>query len=138
VPYTAAYITQGNYGILLDKYNYNLLREFEFVSDQYASFWLEHHFNGFFFNRIPYFNKLKLREVIIFKSLIGTFNKKNNEVLQVPGELSSPFPIPYVEMGFGIENIAYVLRVDFLWRVTYRDRPDVKTWGIKLGLNPRF
>ncbi|MBK7147658.1 MAG: carboxypeptidase-like regulatory domain-containing protein [Bacteroidetes bacterium] len=138
VPYTAAYITQGNYGILLDKYNYNLLREFEFVSDQYASFWLEHHFNGFFFNRIPYFNKLKLREVVIFKSLIGTFNKKNNEVLQVPGELSSPFPIPYVEMGFGIENIAYVLRVDFLWRVTYRDRPDVKTWGIKLGLNPRF
>ena len=59
-------------------------------------------------------------------------------MLQVPGELSSPFPIPYVEMGFGIENIAYVLRVDFLWRVTYRDRPDVKTWGIKLGLNPRF
>lgn len=139
VPYQAAYIYQGSYGLLLDKFNYNLLREFEFITDQYASFWIEHHFNGFFFNRIPYFNKLKLREVFIFKSLIGTFDKKkHSRALDVPSELGSPFPVPYIEMGFGIENIAYVLRVDFLWRVTHRDKPGVQTWGIKLGLNPRF
>lgn len=137
-PYTACFLTQGNLGILLDKFNYNLLREFEFISDQYASLWIEHHFNGFFFNKIPGFNKLRLREVIIFKGLIGTFDKKNAAVLNVPSELSQPFPVPYIETGFGIENIGYVLRVDFLWRATYRNKALSPTWGIKLGLNPRF
>lgn len=137
VPYTAAYLTQGNLGILLDKFNYNLLRDFEFVTDQYAQLWIEHHFNGFFFNKIPGFNKLKLREVIIFKSLIGNFSKKNSEVLTVPAGLTSPAPVPYVEVGFGIENIAYLFRVDFLWRATYRNTGG-QNWGVKFILKPSF
>lgn len=137
VPYTAAYLTQGNLGILLDKFNYNLLRQFEFVSDQYASVWIEHHFNGFFFNKIPGIKKLRLRELVLVRSIIGNFSDKNRSVLRTPTELTSPGPIPYVEMGFGIENIAYILRVDFLWRVTYRNMGG-PNWGIKLGLNPRF
>lgn len=137
VPYTAAYLTQGNLGIFLDKYNYNLLREFEFVSDQYAQFWLEHHFNGFFFNKIPGFNKLRLREVVIFKGLMGSFDNKNRQMLTTPSELSSPSKIPYIEVGFGIENIAYLFRVDFLWRATYRNNGG-QNWGVKFILKPSF
>jgi len=137
VPYTAAYLTQGNLGVLLDKFNYNLLREFEFVTDQYAQFWLEHHFNGFIFNKIPGISKLKLREVIIFKSLIGTFDKKNSKLLSVPSELMSPYKVPYIELGFGIENIAYLFRVDFLWRATYRNNGG-QNWGVKFILKPSF
>lgn len=137
VPYTAAYLTQGNLGILLDKYNYNLLREFEFVSDQYAQLWIEHHFNGFFFNKIPGFNKLKLREVVIFKSLIGSFDEKHKKLLSVPSELTSPSKVPYIELGFGIENIAYLFRVDFLWRATYRNNGG-QNWGVKFILKPSF
>jgi hypothetical protein len=137
VPYTAAYLTQGNLGVLLDKYNYNLLREFEFVSDQYAQFWLEHHFNGFFFNKIPGFNKLRLREVVIFKGLMGSFSNKNAQMLSTPSELSSPSKIPYIEVGFGIENIAYLFRVDFLWRATYRNNGG-QNWGVKFILKPSF
>ncbi len=137
VPYTASYLTQGNLGVLLDKFNYNLLRDFEFVSDQYAQLWIEHHFNGFFFNKIPGINKLKLREVIIFKSLIGSFSKKNAEFLTVPAELKSPGPVPYIELGFGIENIGYLFRVDFLWRATYRNNGG-QNWGIKFILKPSF
>jgi hypothetical protein len=136
-PYTSCYLTQGNLGILLDKYNYNLLREFEFISDQYAQLWVEHHFNGFLFNKIPGFNKLKLREVIIFKSLIGSFSKRNADVLVVPAELHAPGPVPYIELGFGIENIAYLFRVDFLWRATYRNSGG-QNWGIKLAFQPGF
>lgn len=137
VPYTAAYLTQGNLGFLLDKYNYNLLREFEFLTDQYAQLWLEHHFNGFIFNKIPGFNKLKLREVLIFKGLIGTWNQKNAGLLTVPSELSAPFKKPYIELGFGIENILYLFRVDFLWRATYRNSGG-QNWGVKLILQPSF
>jgi hypothetical protein len=137
VPYTAAYLTQGNLGILLDKFNYNLLREFEFVSDQYAQLWIEHHFNGFFFNKIPGFNKLRLREVLVFKSLIGSFNSKNQKLLSAPSELMSPSKVPYIELGFGIENIAYLFRVDFLWRATYRNNGG-QNWGVKFILKPSF
>ena len=159
VPYISAYVAQGNIGVFLDRYNYNLLREFEFVSDQYAQLWIEHHFNGFFFNKIPGISKLKLREVIIFKSLIGSFNQKNADLLSLPPEkatsgyqsqhshahtpngapqsLHAPGPIPYIELGFGIENIAYLFRVDFLWRATYR-APGGQNWAIKFVLKPGF
>lgn len=137
VPYTAAYLTQGNLGFLLDQYNYNLLREFEFITDQYAQLWIEHHFNGFLFNKIPGFSKLKLREVIIFKSLIGSFNQKNSSLLKVPTELTSPSKVPYIELGFGIENILYLFRVDFLWRATYRNSGG-QNWGIKVAIQPGF
>jgi hypothetical protein len=138
VPYTAAYLTQGNLGILLDKFNYNLLRDFEFSSDQFVSLWVEHHFQGFFFNKIPGFSKLRLRELVVMRSLIGNFNNKNAKVLTPLPELSSPFPIPYIEAGFGIENIAYLFRVDFLWRLTYREKIGVPTWGVKFMIQPSF
>jgi hypothetical protein len=144
VPYTAAYMTQGNLGILFDNFNYGLLREFEFITDQHLSLWVEHHFDGFFFNKIPGVNKLKLREVVFARTLIGNFNQKNWQVLEKPGyypanakDLASPAPIPYIEAGFGIENIFYLLRVDFIWRVTYRDKL-APLWGVKLALSPAF
>lgn len=138
-PYTAAYITQGNLGILLDKFNYGLLREFEFISDQYASLWVEHHFDGFFLNKIPGINKLRIREIIFARSLIGTYDyKKHNQMLETPHELGQPFPVPYVEVGFGFENILQLFRVDFMWRATYRNSPGVPTWGVKFAFTPNF
>jgi len=137
-PYTACYLTQGNLGILLDKFNYNLMSEFEYITDQYVSLWVEHHFDGFFLNKIPYMNKLKLREVVFVKSLYGTFSEKNADVLLVPSTLSAPSKYPYAEAGFGIENIAYLFRVDFMWRVSYRNSPGAPNWGVKIALSPGF
>lgn len=136
-PYTACYLTQTNLGILLDKFNYNLLDEFEFITDQYVSLWVEHHFDGFFFNKIPGFNKLKLREVVGFKALWGTFSQKNADVLMVPTSLSAPSKYPYAEAGFGIENIAYLFRVDLVWRVSYRNTGG-PNFGVKVALSPGF
>lgn len=137
-PYTAAFLTQGNSGILFDRFNYNLLREFEFVSDQYVSLWVEQHFDGFFFNKIPGFNRLKLRELIYMRSLFGTFDQRNADVLMVPAELHQPGLKPYMELGFGIENIFYLFRVDFMWRVTYRNQPGAPNWGVKIAFRPGF
>lgn len=137
-PYPVSFVTAGNFGYFFDKYNYNMLREFEFVTDQYLSLWVEHHFDGYFFNKIPIVNRLQMREVIYFKSLWGTYSKKNAELITpIPGT-SSPYPIPYIEVGFGIENILKVLRVDFIWRATHRDVPGVPNWGVKFSINPNF
>ena len=137
-PYTACYLTQGNLGVLLDKFNYNLMSEFEYITDQYVSLWVEHHFDGFFLNKIPGINKLKLREVVFIKTLYGTFSQKNADVLMVPTSLTAPSTYPYAEAGFGIENIAYLFRVDFMWRVTYRNSSGAPNFGVKFAIAPGF
>lgn len=135
-PYPAQFLTAGNVTFIYDKFNYNLLREFEFISDQYVSLWLDHHFEGFFFNKIPGFNKLKLREVITFKGLIG--NQANDKAFMNPDNLSTPYPVPYIEVGFGIENILNMGRIDFLWRATHRNVPGGANFGIRIGFIPTF
>jgi hypothetical protein len=37
---------------------------------------------------------------------------------------------PYMELGYGVENIFKFLRVDFVHRITYLDRPDIRKFGI--------
>lgn len=137
-PYPLHFLTAGNTGLIYNHKNYNLLRDFEFASDKYVALWFEHHFDGFFFNKIPYFSKLKLREVICFKGLYGGMSAKNKNTLQLPPDLLVPGPIPYIECGFAIENILKVVRVDFLWRATYRYSPGAPRWGIKFSFVPSF
>ena len=58
--------------------SYNLMNFLEFVSDQYVSLNVDHCFNGFIFNKIPLFKKLKLREVATFKALYGSVSNSND------------------------------------------------------------
>ena len=44
----------------------------------------------------------------------------------------------YAEVGFGIENIAKFLRVDFNWRLTQLDNPNVKKFRWTLYFVPNF
>ena len=48
---------------------------------------------------------------------------------------------PYVELGYGIENIFRFVRVDFIHRVTYLDKtlyPNAKPFGVKFNAVLRF
>ena len=137
-PYPLHFLTAGNTGFIYNQKNYNLLRDFEFASDKYVALWIDHHFDGFIFNKIPYFSKLKLREVICVKALWGGMSKNNKKTLQLPKDLYIPGPIPYIECGFAIENIFKILRVDFIWRATYRYSPGAPKWGIKFSFVPSF
>ena len=40
---------------------------------------------------------------------------------------------PYVELGYGIENIFKFFRVDFFHRMTYLDNPGAKPFGVKIS-----
>ena len=142
VPYPLLSIPRANQTYAYDIYSYNLMNFLEFVDDHYESINIDHHFNGFIFNKIPLFKRLKWRETVSFKSLWGGLRDENNPSLhpslfQLPvDENSKPTTFalgrtPYIEGSVGIENIFKFVRVDLVRRFTYLDNPDVAKWGIR-------
>jgi hypothetical protein len=129
-------IFQGNETYFYNDYAFNLMNEYEFVSDMYITISLRHHLEGFFFNKIPGFRKLKWREVIGFKAAWGTISDANKKA-NVNNFSITPFPIPYLESSIGIENILKIFRVDAVFRITYRNRPEflyTTNMGVRLGI----
>jgi hypothetical protein len=138
-PYPTAYVTPGGFGWLWNGgTDYNMLREFEFVTDQYAALYFEHHFEGYFFNKIPWVNRLQLREVLYARMLWGSYSQKNYNLLKPGFDFHSPTQYPYLEAGFGFENIFKILTVYSIWRVSYRNEPGTKPWMPKLGFSVAF
>lgn len=132
----------GNETYFMNHNTFNLMNEYEFVNDTYAELFLTHSFYGFFLNKIPYVNKLKLREIATFKMAYGTMTEANREA-NAYLKNTEPFYIgnggtgnkPYMEAGVGIENIFKLIRVDAIWRLTYRNNPLAPNFGVRLGVN---
>jgi len=134
-PYPISNVTPGGFGPLFNNADYNMLSEFEFVTDQYLSWYLEHHFDGYFLNKIPLIRRLQMREVLYTRGLWGSYSQSNFNSL-IPGfDFKSPSAYPYVEAGFGIENILKVLRFDSVWRLTYRNQHIAPNWSPKISFN---
>ncbi|WP_447639851.1 MULTISPECIES: DUF5686 family protein [Chitinophagaceae] len=148
LPFPLLFVHHANQTYSYQYGSYNLMNFLEFVSDHYASFNFDHHFNGFFFNKIPLFRKLKWREVIEGKILYGgvrTENDptKNPDQMRFPttnGAIST-FTLdkkPYVEGGVGIANIFKILRIDYIWRFTYLNHPEIPKSGIRFFMKFDF
>jgi len=137
-PYPVSYIASSNTSILRDDFSFQSTAPFEFVSDKFIMAWWEHYFDGFFFNRIPYVNRLHLREYIQVKALYGGYSQHNADLIPLPAGMSAPSPVPYIEVGGGIENIANLFHIDFLWRVTYRNNPNAPNFTVKFMVYPGF
>jgi hypothetical protein len=149
VPYTLLEIPRGNQTSFFANNTYNQMNFFEFVSDQYIEAFWQHHFNGLFFNRIPLWNRLDFREVIGLNMAYGTLSEKNKSFNQ-KNNFTVMEDVPYFEADLGIENILDVIRIDFLYRLTYNDdfykrdyqkaNPgnSINNWGLKIGLQFSF
>ncbi|WP_343328885.1 DUF5686 family protein [Polaribacter staleyi] len=142
VPLGLLSVAPGNQTYFIFNNTFNLLNFYEFTTDKYASFHLEHNFNGRIFSRIPLLKKTKLRTVIGFKTFIGNISDKNialnttgnsNEIL-----LRAPSKEPYYEYSVGVANIFKILRVDFNFRGNYLDNPEARKFGITAGLRFNF
>jgi len=141
VPFPLLEIHRANQTYAYYFQSYNMMNFLEFVSDQYVSLYLDHWFNGFFFNKIPLFKKLKWRETASLRMLYGSLSAKNDPA-KTDGLFA--FPItpegdqityalgskPYIEAGVGVVNIFKFLRLDLVRRITYLDHPNISKWAV--------
>ena len=137
-PYLFLELHQGSQTYTLDPLAFNMMNIFEFASDRYAYLFLEHHFEGFFFNKVPLLRKLKWREVVSIKSVIGDMTKANLAQLNYNKGLDPQLHRPYLESGVAIENIFKLVRIDALWRMTHLERPGARRFGVRVSLSFRF
>lgn len=125
-----------------NSYNYTsdfmLLNQMEFMSDLYVAAHLRYQTRGFIFGYIPYVKKLGIREDIIFNIGYGRMREGHKTYLAIPSLVQSWNKTPYIECGFGFSNILKIADIQFVWRVTHRDNPSGKNFGIKWRLNLDF
>ncbi len=134
VPYTSLEVHPGNEIYYYNKYAFNMMNRFEFLSDQYVGFNVEHTIGNGIFGYIPLIKKLKWRQFWTAKGVVGSLSASNKQL-----NLYNGYPFrtlqgnPYLEVGTGIENIFKFLRVDFIWRVApdvLPDEPANKKFGV--------
>lgn len=136
LPYPMLLNHSGNDSYYYDKYAFNLMNPFEFVSDEQVSLMLSHHFNGMIFNQLPLIKRLHWRSFIFGRGVIGRLNANHEKEVLLPRGLSA-LNEPYVEAGFGVENVFKILRFDFLWRLS-NNSPTSQKFGITVAVNPRL
>jgi hypothetical protein len=133
VPYPLMELHSGNQTYIYDYMAFNMMKYYEFASDQFVSLALYHHFEGIFLNKVPLLRKLKWREVVTAKAVWGTVSDKNRESLLFPSTLSAFDKGPYAEASVGIENIFKVFRIDAFWRLNYQLPKAIDNFGFKFG-----
>ncbi|MDN3204367.1 DUF5686 and carboxypeptidase-like regulatory domain-containing protein [Algoriphagus sediminis] len=141
VPYPVLKNHLGNETLFYTDAAFNTMNFNEFASDQYASLRYRHFFEGFLLNKIPLIKKLKWRGVANANILFGSVRDANIENAPTVDPEGNPLEtfgrldpgVPFVELGYGIENIFKFFRVDFFHRMTYLDNPDVKPFAVKVS-----
>ncbi len=138
LPYPLLALHLGNQSPIYSSITYNLMNFGEFISDHYASVQYRQYMEGFLLNRVPLLNKLKWRLLGTANVIMGGMRQSNQDLISKftpSGEetLDTGFfknGKPYIELGYGVENIFKFLRVDFVHRISYLDNTDARRFGI--------
>lgn len=125
LPYPLLEQHPGNEFLFYNKYAFNMMNQYEFISDQYVGANFEHSLGGGFLKYIPLIKKLKFRQCWTAKGLLGSLSAANVAYNFNKGyNFRSLNGTPYLEVGTGIENILKIFRVDFVWRITPESLPN--------------
>ena len=143
LPFPLLEVHLGNTSPFYYRQGFNTMNRAEFVSDHYASLRYTHSFEGFFLNRIPLLRRLDWRLIASANVLYGGVRAENRPAETPGGQPSVTFGFlqestPFAEVGYGIENIFRIIRVEAYHRLTYLDRPSVHKFAIKFGLQFKF
>lgn len=140
LPYPLLQVHVGNQSPFYNRNAFNLMNYAEFVSDRYASVSLEHKFEGLLTNRVPLIRRLGWRSFVNSKVLWGSLSPENRNLIATNDAIGQPLaPVyslrhdPYVEVGYGIENIFKLVRVEGIHRLTYRQNPNVTPFSVKVS-----
>lgn len=136
-------VAKGNDTYYYNKYAFNNMNRYEFAGDHFISLAVEHEWGSFPYNHIPLIKKLKWRSVTTFRALKGSMTPANKTANGYYDNTISyhfivPDKAPYMELGYGIENIFHILRIDGIWRLNYLDKPGTPKFGIRASLQFAF
>ena len=143
LPFPLLEVHLGNTSPFYYRQGFNTMNRAEFVSDHYASLRYSHSFEGFFLNRIPLLRRLEWRLITSANVLYGGVSAENRAP-QALGDPAMPTfrhlndGVPFAEVGYGVENIFRLIRVEAYHRLTYLDHPAVRKFAIKVGLQFKF
>lgn len=140
----------GNETFFFVRSAFSTMNYFEFVSDQFVSLQYNHNFEGLLFNRIPLIKKLKWRFIASSNLVMGSQRAANKDIMKdVNNPLKSRFldrysfdslepGKPYVEAGYGIDNIFKILRIQAFHRLTYLDHGNPMNFRLMASINVSF
>lgn len=146
LPYPLLALHLGNQTPIYSPVTYNLMNYGEFVSDHYAALQYRQYLEGFLLNRIPLIQKLNWRllatgSVIMGgmrsanRALISELSPDGNETLRAGYFTNGK---PYIELGYGVENIFKFFRVDFVHRLSYLDNEGARKFGVLFTAQLQF
>ncbi len=143
VPFPMLILPNANLSYTIQPESYALMNALEFINDQYVSWDFTYNANGALLNRVPLLKYMKLREVFAFRGLYGSLSDKNNplhnpDLFVFPKGSYEMDKMPYMEASVGLDNIFTILRVDYVWRLTYRDNPNTSNGGVRIALHFTF
>ncbi|REA57495.1 carboxypeptidase-like regulatory domain-containing protein [Dyadobacter luteus] len=140
LPYPLLYTPLGNESLFYVDNAFNMMKYFEFISDKYVVLRMEHNFEGLLFNRLPAIRKLKWRMLATGKLFYGSVSESNLSLTPSVDHEGNAIPTfnrltntPYIELGYGIDNILKAGRIDFVHRLTYLQNPNVTPFAIKIS-----
>jgi len=149
VPFPLLIMPPANLSYIIEEGTFALMSNMEFLNDRYAYTDIKWDLNGKILNRIPLIHKLKWREVIGFKGMIGKLTDKNNPFLpqNANDDMLFRFPTdthlmrdnePYWEFHAGIHNILKFFEIDYVRRLSYTGYKGVKKDGIRFTFEFSF
>ncbi|HEV8285141.1 MAG TPA: DUF5686 family protein [Chitinophagaceae bacterium] len=134
LPYVLLDIHPGNELYYYNKYAFNMMNKYEYISDKYWGIHVEHNIGNGIFRLFP---KLKFRQFWTVKTLWGSLSDANVALnFKDGGSFQTLNGRTYMEVGTGIDNILHLFRVDFIWRVLPTPLP--KSMTKKFGVFGSF
>jgi len=125
IPFMLLEVHPGNEIYYYNKNSFNLMNRFEYISDHYAGFNIEHYFEKKLFNLIPFMRKTKMRQFWNLKTVWGDVSAENRGINR--SEFSYYYlkrmrENYYTEIGTGIDNIFNFFRIDLVWRLALNNQ----------------
>jgi len=130
LPYVLLDIHPGNELYYYNKYAFNMMNKYEFISDKYVGINVEHNIGNGIFRLIP---KLRFRQFWTAKVLWGSLSDANVALNFKQGiNFQTLNGRTYMEVGTGVDNILHVFRIDFIWRLLPTPLPEglTKKFGV--------
>ncbi len=132
-PVSRLHLFEGNQSYAFDPYRFSLLYYGDYAADRYLLLHSEWNGRGCLFNLIPGIQRLRLRELLVFKLAYGAWSESRALCLDgcdKPRQLT----VPYVELGAGIGNILRIGNLYAVFRLTHRD-DTAPWWAIRFRLH---